>query len=69
MTSVFYEPVESVKEGESFHHDDDVGKSADLQGGEKLLVAMDESTSELLLVQPVDANEDDFSLRTSLVRK
>ena len=52
MTSVFYEPVESVKEG-----------------GEKLLVAMDESTSELLLVQPVDANEDDFSLRTSLVRK
>lgn len=30
---------------------------------------MDESSSELLLVQPVDANEDDFSLRTSLIRK
>lgn len=40
-----------------------------MTGGEKLLVAMDEATSELLLVQPVDANEDDFSLRTALVRK
>lgn len=30
---------------------------------------MDKNTSELLLVQPVDANEDAFSLRTALVRK
>lgn len=37
--------------------------------GEKLLVAMDKSSSELLLVQPVDANEDDVTLRTALIRK
>lgn len=30
---------------------------------------MDKSTSELLLVQPVDANEDDLDLRTTLARK
>lgn len=32
-------------------------------------MAMDKNSSELLLVQPVDANEDDVSIRTSLVRK
>lgn len=30
---------------------------------------MDKNSSELLLVQPVDANEDDVSIRTALVRK
>jgi translation initiation factor eIF-2B subunit gamma len=30
---------------------------------------MDKNSSELLLVQPVDANEDDVSIRTALIRK
>lgn len=66
LTSVFYEPVESVKEGE-YSHSDCMREL--MRAGEKLLVAMDKSSSELLLVQPVDANEDDVTLRTALIRK
>lgn len=66
LTSVFYEPVESVKEGTSIQT---LSQQTLILAGEKLIVAMDKSSSELLLVQPVDANEDDVTLRTALIRK
>lgn len=50
LTSVFYEPTESVKESE-----------------EKLLVATDKETDELLLIEPLETLEEDFSVRMSLL--
>ncbi|WVF69850.1 hypothetical protein IAT40_004631 [Kwoniella sp. CBS 6097] len=50
LTSVFYEPTESVKDGE-----------------EKILVAMDKETDELLLIQPLEGMEDDLELRSALI--
>lgn len=50
LTSVFYEPTESVKESE-----------------EKLLVATDKETDELLLIEPLETLEDDLSVRMSLL--
>ncbi|WVW78639.1 hypothetical protein I302_100599 [Kwoniella bestiolae CBS 10118] len=50
LTSVFYEPTESVKDGE-----------------EKVLVALDKETSELLLIQPLEGMEDDLELRMALI--
>ncbi|KAK6903908.1 translation initiation factor eIF-2B subunit gamma [Kwoniella mangroviensis CBS 8886] len=50
LTSVFYEPTESVKDGE-----------------EKVLVALDKDTSELLLIQPLEGMEDDLELRMALI--
>lgn len=50
LTSVFYEPTESVKDSE-----------------EKLLVATDKETDELLLIEPLETLEEDFSVRMSLL--
>ncbi|KAK8846815.1 hypothetical protein IAR55_005903 [Kwoniella newhampshirensis] len=50
LTSVFYEPAESVKDSE-----------------EKILVALDKSSDELLLVQPLEAMDEELSLRMSLI--
>ncbi|WWC87061.1 uncharacterized protein L201_001946 [Kwoniella dendrophila CBS 6074] len=50
LTSVFYEPTESVKDGE-----------------EKVLVALDKDSDELLLVQPLEGMEDDLELRMALI--
>ncbi|WRT64931.1 uncharacterized protein IL334_001871 [Kwoniella shivajii] len=51
LTSVFYEPTESVKEGE-----------------EKVIVALDKETDELLLIQPMDTLEtSDLELRSALL--
>ncbi|WVR04509.1 hypothetical protein IAU60_001513 [Kwoniella sp. DSM 27419] len=50
LTSVFYEPTESVKDGE-----------------EKILVAVDKETDELLLIQPLEGMEDDLELRSALI--
>ncbi|ODN81587.1 hypothetical protein L202_02000 [Cryptococcus amylolentus CBS 6039] len=50
LTSVFYEPIESVKENE-----------------EKSLVGLDKTTDELLLIQPMQALDEDFRVRTALL--
>ncbi|WWC67781.1 uncharacterized protein I206_101693 [Kwoniella pini CBS 10737] len=51
LTSVFYEPTESVKDSE-----------------EKVLVALDKTTDELLLIQPLDnLQNDDLDLRMALI--
>ncbi|WWC59419.1 uncharacterized protein I303_101975 [Kwoniella dejecticola CBS 10117] len=50
LTSVFYEPPESVKDGE-----------------EKVLVAVDKKSDELLLIQPLESLGDDLELRMALI--
>lgn len=52
LTSVLYEPTESVKESE-----------------EKLLVAMDKETDELLLIQGLETLEDELEVRMSLIEQ
>ncbi|CAD6573277.1 MAG: hypothetical protein TREMPRED_000764 [Tremellales sp. Tagirdzhanova-0007] len=50
LTSVLYEPVEAVRDGE-----------------EKLLVALDSESDELLLIQPLEGLEETLDLRMSLI--
>ncbi|WWD22125.1 hypothetical protein CI109_106614 [Kwoniella shandongensis] len=50
LTSVFYEPAESVKDSE-----------------EKILVALDKQSDELLLIQPLEGMDEELDLRMSLI--
>ncbi|KAK4689820.1 translation initiation factor eIF-2B subunit gamma, partial [Tremellales sp. Uapishka_1] len=50
LTSVFYEPVPSIKEAE-----------------QKVLIAIDKETQELLMIENLMALEEDLSLRTTLL--
>ncbi|OXH26893.1 translation initiation factor eIF-2B subunit gamma [Cryptococcus neoformans] len=52
MTSVFYEPIESVKDAE-----------------EKILVGLDKTSDELLLITPLEGMEEDLELRMSLLNR
>lgn len=66
LTAVLYEPIEAVKEGEADLPDN--GRAADVFAEEeKLLVATDGDTKELLLIQPLEGMEEEIDLRMALI--